>query len=95
MKKLFVLAALVVTAVGCGSAGANNVEACKRFLTASKCGSVDISSSFSCDSYANTSCDISSYFDCASSHYVCSNGQYDSAKIQSFAADCAAKATCK
>lgn len=96
MKKFIVCAVAALAAAsssGCG-AGQNNVDACKRFVTAAKCGSTDLSTSFSCDSYANTTCDISTYFDCAAAHYVCTNGSYDSAKLQSFSTDCAAKATC-
>lgn len=95
MKKLLCLAALAVVAVGCGSPGANNVAACKRFVAAADCGGASISATFPCDSYANTACDISAYFDCAASHYVCSNGTYDQAKLQSFSSDCAAKAVCR
>ena len=95
MKKLLCLAALAVAVVGCGSPGANNVAACKRFVTAANCGSMNISATFPCDSYANTACDVSAYFDCATSHYVCNNGTYDQAKLASFSADCAAKATCQ
>jgi hypothetical protein len=56
---------------------------------------MNISATFPCDSYANTACDVSAYFDCATSHYVCNNGTYDQAKLASFSADCAAKATCQ
>lgn len=95
MKKFLALAVVCLAVVGCGGAGANNVAACKKFVTAVKCGSVDISTTFSCDSYANTTCDISAYFDCATSHYTCTNGMYDQAKLSSFTADCTSKAVCK
>ena len=97
MKALgWVLAAANILLVSaCGSPGANNVAACKKWVTAAACGSVDISASFPCENYANTTCDISAYFDCATAHYVCVNGTYDSAKLSTFGADCAAKAACR
>ena len=98
MKSIALLASLlsVLSFSSCGaSAGANNVAACKTFYTALKCGTTDLSGSTStCDSYANTTCDISGYFACLQTHYVCSNGMYDSAK-QSTIGECAAKAVCK
>ncbi|MGA9524006.1 MAG: hypothetical protein WBV82_21270 [Myxococcaceae bacterium] len=86
------LTALALTTLACG--GPDNVGACKRFLESTKCGSVDISETFNCEVYQNTTCDLSPYFDCAASHYVCQNGQYDQSKLSTFGTDCAAKATC-
>ncbi len=92
MKKLFVAVGALVALLGCGP---DNVSACKKFMESTKCGTVDISSSFNCDAYKNTTCDIAPYFTCASEHYVCKDGQFDSAKLATFSADCLPKATCK
>jgi hypothetical protein len=89
------LLALALASCGVGSAGSNNVSACKNFLASAKCGTYDVSAAFNCDAYANSACDVSAYFDCAATHYVCSNGMYDQTKLDSFSADCAAKAVCK
>ena len=99
MKKLIAVSAFAVPCltVGCGaSAGANNVSSCKAYVKASTCGTTTAFPASTCDGYANTTCDISAYFDCAKSHYVClDGGTYDSSKLSTFSADCAAKATCK
>ncbi len=89
---LTVTALLVLSA--CGSAGANNVSSCKAFYSTLKCGSTDLTGqTSSCAAYGNTNCDISAYFDCWSTHYVCSNGSYDMAALQT-AGQCSTKATC-
>ncbi len=85
----------VISFSSCGSPGPANVAACKSLYTSLKCGTVDLSSSASaCESYANTTCDISAYFACLQSHYVCTNGQFDTAK-QSTIGECASQAVCK
>ena len=98
MKTIVLLASLVsvLSFSSCGgNVGADNVAACKTFYTALKCGTNDLSSGASvCESYKNTTCDISLYFACLQTHYVCSNGMYDSAK-QSTIGECTSKATCK
>ncbi len=94
MKKLLALSAVAFSLFACGP-GPSNVAACKKFLMSASCGSVDVTSSFNCDSFKDTTCDVSEYFNCASSHYVCTNGMYDTAKLSSFSTDCASKAVCK
>jgi hypothetical protein len=78
---------------GGGGLSYDNVGACNRFIQKVKCGTVDISAQVNCQLYASTACDISSYFDCLSSKYVCKNGMYDPLKL-STASECANKATC-
>jgi len=97
MKKLISAVTLTVLALACGnSAGSNNVTACKNFLAQASCGSTDLTTQFNCDSYQNTNCDISAYFDCASTHFVCTDaGTYDPNKQSTFGADCASKAQCQ
>jgi hypothetical protein len=96
MKKLsLTLAALgALTLAACGAA--DNVGACNRFKSAAACGTsaASVLAAYSCDGYANLTCDISDYFDCLSTAYVCVNGQYDGTKAQN-AAGCASKAICK
>ena len=97
MKKMLLGIGMIVSlALACGnSAGSNNVQACKNFLTKASCGTTNLTTQFNCDSYQNTSCDISAYFDCASTHFVCTDaGTYDPTAQASFAADCASKAQC-
>jgi hypothetical protein len=79
--------------LSCG-AGPDNVAACKRYASALKCGSMDLSSSVNCSQFDNTTCDISSYFDCSASYFVCKNGMFDSARFAT-ASQCASKAVCK
>jgi hypothetical protein len=98
MNKLvlsFLGLATVMAAVGCGGSGGktDNVAACNAFVAKVKCGDVDISSQVDCDLYANTACDISDYFDCLETKYVCVNGAYDESKLATIS-DCTSKATC-
>ncbi|HNN90935.1 MAG TPA: hypothetical protein PKI03_01650 [Pseudomonadota bacterium] len=96
MRKLAQFAAIVAVLVplmGCG--GPDNVKACNDFKEKAKCGSASASlDSFDCNSYKNTACDISEYFNCLGQYYVCVNGSYDSAKL-SMVTSCASKAVCK
>jgi hypothetical protein len=96
MNKLVLSFLCLVAVAGCGGGGStvDNVDACKKFVAKVKCGTVDISSQVNCDAYANTSCDISAYFDCLSGAYVCVNGSYDTTKLAT-ASDCASKAVCQ
>jgi hypothetical protein len=98
MNKLvlsFLGLATVMATVGCGgsSGKVDNVAACNAFVEKVKCGSVDISSQVDCSLYANTACDISDYFDCLETKYVCVNGTYDETKLATIS-DCTSKATC-
>lgn len=99
MKRLSVLflasmLAVVVGACG-GSAGADNVAACKSWVESAKCGAVDPSTQgVDCNAYENTTCDISEYFDCLTPKYSCVNGMYDTTKLAT-SGECASKATCK
>ena len=98
MNKLVLsfLSLLTVTAMGgCGGGSdkTDNVAACKAFVAKVKCGDVDISTQVDCDLYANTTCDISDYFDCLETKYVCVNGAYDESKLATIS-DCTAKASC-
>ncbi len=97
MNKLVLSFLSLLVVAGCGGGGSSstdNVAACKAFLTKVKCGTVDISSQVDCDAYANTACDISDYFDCLSTKYVCVDGSYDETKLATLS-DCASKATCQ
>jgi hypothetical protein len=93
MNKLVLSFLCLVAAAGCGGPSFDNVESCKTFVQKVKCGSVDISAQVNCDTYANTNCDISDYFDCLSTKYVCVNGAYDNSKLATLS-ECATKATC-
>jgi hypothetical protein len=86
----------LLAVVGCGGGGgaADNVAACKSFVEKVKCGTVDISSQVNCDAYSATTCDISDYFDCLATKYVCVDGSYDQTKLATLG-DCTSKATCK
>ena len=77
---------------GGGGGGADNVTACQSFVKSVSCAG-SLASSFNCDAYASTSCDISSYFDCLSTKYVCVGGQLDSSKL-STASECTSLASC-
>lgn len=92
MKKVIAFLFCTASLAACG--GPDNVGACQKFVNAVKCGSVDISGTYNCQSFSNTSCDITEYFNCLTSHYVCNNGQYDTAKL-STVNECATKAVCK
>ena len=97
MKSIFFLTSLLsaLSFSACGGAGANDVAACKSFYASLKCGTTDLTSTASsCDSYANTTCDISAYFTCLQSHYVCTNGSYESTKVKT-SGECSAKAVCQ
>ena len=92
MKKRLLPFFAALGLAACG--GPDNVATCKSFVQSAKCGSVDISTQVNCDAYANTSCDISGYFDCLKTKYVCtSNGTYDTTKLATVG-DCTAQATC-
>jgi hypothetical protein len=87
--------AAVGLAMGCGGPAFDNVAACKKFLASAKCGGADASSFITCDHFALYSCDVTPYFDCASTKFVCtSSGMYDLSKISSLG-DCEPKLTCK
>lgn len=89
MKKLmFSIAALAALALtGCG--GVNNVESCNNWKNKVSC----VGATVDCSVYANTTCDISAYFDCLSTAYTC-NGNTLSTDATKLSA-CASKATCK
>ncbi len=74
--------------------GADNVAACKQFLNATKCGTADFSGSYNCELYRSFTCNVSAYFNCASQHYVCTNGMFDLTKLNTVSTDCSAKAVC-
>jgi hypothetical protein len=93
MNKLVLSFLCLFAAAGCGGSDHDNVAACKDFIQKVKCGTVDISNQVNCDSYANTTCDISPYFDCLSTKYVCVNGSYDTSKLATLS-ECARKAQC-
>jgi hypothetical protein len=95
MKKLIPLFVSVIASglIGCGSP-VDNVAACEDFVKKVKCGSIDITNQVDCSTYGATTCDISEYFNCLSTKYVCSNGMYDTTKLAS-AGECAAKAVCR
>lgn len=95
MKKVLLFAAVSASLLSaCG--GADNVAACNTWKEKVKCGSssATLDSAINCSAYANTACDISDYFDCLSTAYVCQNGMYDSTKLAN-ASSCASKAVCK
>ena len=94
MKNALLVVAALLSLAGCG--GADNVGACEKWKTAAKCGTAANAGfdAITCSSYANLSCDISDYFDCLSTAYVCTNGMYDVSKLSN-ATNCASKAVCK
>ena len=79
MKK-FVLALGILSTLGFlgafqpGCGGPDNVASCKDVyatINGLKCiGMAKIDDS-ACDAYEKTTCDVSEYFDCVSSHYKC------------------------
>jgi hypothetical protein len=97
MKRLMGMigTAAIALATGCGGPTYDNVAACKKFLTSIKCGSADPSGYVACDNFTQYNCDVASYFDCASTKFVCtSSGMYDPTKLLGLT-DCAPKLTCK
>ena len=95
MKPLLMSLTLSLCFSACGGFGAANVASCKALYSSLSCGSVNLSSNaVACDAYDSTVCDVSGYFDCVRSHYVCTNGQFDSAKMGTLS-ECSAKAVCK
>jgi len=94
MKKLMLTLAAITTLAACGAA--DNVGSCNRWKTAVKCGTATNAGidAIDCNVYANTACDISDYFDCLSTAYVCVDGQYDTTKLSNLST-CASKAVCK
>lgn len=95
MKKSL-LGAVAAVSVLFSACGTDNVGACNRWKEAVKCGtsSAVIDSAVNCDLYKETKCDISEYFDCLSTAYVCTNGTYDPTKLANISS-CASKAVCK
>lgn len=95
MKRVLIASATaaVLSILACSSAP-DNVGACKKFASALKCGTTDLSASYNCDSYKQTSCDIAKYFDCLTGHLVCTNGAFDTAKLGTIS-ECANLVTCK
>lgn len=73
-------------------AGLNTVAACNRLVTGAQCGADTFS--LDCAQYRSSACDLSAYFDCASRHYVCRGGTYDTDLLNSFSEDCPRYATC-
>lgn len=95
MKRLFFTAVVsLATLAACG--GTDNVGACNNWKAKAACGSSSATTlaAINCDLYANTTCDISGYFNCLSTAYVCVNGSYDSSKLGN-ASSCASQAICK
>jgi hypothetical protein len=94
MKKRILMTCAALSLAACG--GNDNVGACKRWKTSIACGTAANAAidAINCDAYATTSCDISAYFDCLSTAYVCTNGQYDPSKLAN-ASTCVSKATCR
>lgn len=91
MRRLL-LAILPVIALGLSACGADNVKSCNDWKAKVACGSVS-PDAINCEAYANSTCDISDYFDCLADAYVCENGSYNTEKLQTASA-CASKATC-
>jgi hypothetical protein len=104
LNALFAAATFSIIAVAtsaCGgtertaaSVGAANVEACEDLVASLRCGNVDVRGQIPCNQYASTTCDISEYFDCLATKYVCRNGTWDTAKLAT-ASQCADKAVCR
>ncbi|MGE0868047.1 MAG: hypothetical protein AB7P03_05790 [Kofleriaceae bacterium] len=89
----FVVAMIVSVSACGGSDETDNVAACEAFVEQVKCGSIDISNQANCSAYAQTTCDISDYFDCLADKYVCVNGMYDEAKLATLD-ECIPKSSC-
>ena len=96
MRKVLTIMVAVASLSGlAGCGGTDNVASCNKWKTAVACGTASSTlDAINCDAYANTTCDISAYFDCLSTAYVCVNGQYDTTKLGNVSA-CASKATCQ
>lgn len=86
---VMLLAGLAST-TGCGS---DNVSACEKLVESTKCGGKDAGDKLRCSSYASVECDITPYFDCMRSAYVCVNGHYDVQKLINASA-CASLSRC-
>jgi hypothetical protein len=99
MKKvlaLLLVSVFAVAMIGCGDddggGAADNVGACEDWLAAMDCGTTDFSSLVDCNAYANTTCDISDYFQCLTDGTTCdeATGVVDMTGW----ADCADLASC-
>lgn len=94
MRKLLAAVAAVGFLAACPGPGEANAAACKDFIAKLKCGTQDYTSSYNCDAYKNTTCDISDYFECLTPKYECVNNQFDTTKLGTVS-ECTSKATCK
>jgi hypothetical protein len=98
MKKIVLalgfLSMVGALAIGCG--GPDNVGACENYNTTVnelKCLG-DVKVDLDCSVYAETSCDVSEYFDCVSSHVKCvDDTTFDSAEYAKIS-ECSEFATC-
>ena len=67
----------------------DNVAACNDFVDAFDCSQIDLTQFVMCDVYANTTCDVSAYFDCLADNVTCSSTGFADAGTM-----CASLATC-
>ena len=88
MNKMIIAFGLVgilgALGLGCGSS-IDNYGACQDYVKTVndlECiGGASLPES-TCDGYKNsTTCDVSEYFDCVSSHYVCKDGALDTTEL--------------
>ena len=90
ISKLLVPFIMSLTLFGC-SVGSDNVAACEAYVNSSDCGDTNASTIVnSCDSFADTECDVSEYFDCLAENVTCTDGVLDTTG----AATCASKLSC-
>ncbi len=86
--KTGLLCAVAVFAVACG--GPDNVAACEEWVDSMSCGTTNFAAAANCEAFESTTCDISEYFECLSSHTTCTDGTPD----MSGWAQCVSKASC-
>jgi hypothetical protein len=75
---------------GEGSGEIDNVAACNDLVDSLECGGADLGQYVPCDSYAQTTCDFSDYFQCLEDEFTCTDGAFDPTAWMG----CASLATC-
>jgi hypothetical protein len=80
--------------LACDGPGISTQQACSDFVDAGHCGSVDLSMTYNCTQFAESSCNLAPYFECLTPHYVCNNGQLDPMAMMG-AASCNDLASCR
>jgi hypothetical protein len=78
----------------CGGFEQANVAACNQFVSSAKCGTHDLSTQYDCATFNTATCDVTGYFTCLSTHYVCVSGQYDASQLSTVSA-CDSEMACR